>query len=228
MNNILIIEDICKEFVSGEEKIDVLKGVNLELKRGERIAIVGPSGSGKSTLLHIIGLLLKPTKGKIYIDGKNMIDADEKEKDTVRNRKIGFVFQFHHLLPDFNAIENVIMPAVIGGMDHKEAYKKAEDLLKIVGLENRMYHKTYQLSGGERQRVSVCRALITDPPLLLMDEPTGNLDYENTQKMMALIDDFYTKFQMSYIFITHNISIIKDRVEKVYFLKEGMLYEEKM
>ncbi len=227
MNKLKLV-DIKKEFVSANERITVLSGINLEIKRGEKIAIIGPSGSGKSTLLHLMGLLLSPTEGEIFIDDKSVSSMTGQEKNNYRNKDIGFVFQFHHLLPDFSSLENIIIPALIRGEDKNKAEERAKFLLDKVGIKDRMHHKPNQLSGGERQRVSICRALIMNPSVLLMDEPTGNLDFDNRNRVMNIIDTFYEDMDIGYVFITHNKEIIKNRVDKIYVLQKGIIYEEKM
>ncbi len=194
------IENLTKQF--GELK--VLKGVNLEVERGEVISIVGPSGAGKTTLLQLIGTLDKPTGGKIFFDGEELSRMNNRRLATFRNKHIGFVFQFHQLLPEFTALENITIPALIAGRDRKEAEKEAMELLRIMNLEERAGHKPSEMSGGENQRIAVARALINHPDVILADEPSGSLDSRNKEELHRLFFDLRDKFGQTFIIVTHD------------------------
>jgi lipoprotein-releasing system ATP-binding protein len=182
----------------------VLKGVSLEVKRGEVISIVGPSGAGKTTLLQLIGTLDKPDSGNIYFNGEDLSRMNSKRLATFRNKHIGFVFQFHQLLPEFTALENIIIPALIAGRDRKDAEKEALDLLKMMNLEERAGHKPSEMSGGENQRIAVARALINRPDVVLADEPSGSLDSKNKEELHKLFFDLRDKFGQTFIIVTHD------------------------
>ena len=194
------IENLTKKF--GE--LQVLKGVSLEVKRGEVISIVGPSGAGKTTLLQLIGTLDKPTAGKIFFDNEELSRMNSKRLATFRNKHIGFVFQFHQLLPEFTALENITIPALIAGRDRKEAEKEAMELLKILKLEERADHKPAEMSGGENQRIAVARALINKPDVILADEPSGSLDSKNKEELHKLFFELRDKFGQTFIIVTHD------------------------
>ena len=193
--------------------LPILKGVDITVEKGEIVSIVGASGAGKSTLLHIIGTLDKPDQGSIFIDGVDIHKLSAKKLSAFRNEHIGFVFQFHHLLPEFTALENVCIPAFIHGQGRAEAETKAKELLEILGVSHRIDHKPAEMSGGEQQRVSVARALMNDPSIILADEPSGNLDSENAAALHQLFFDLRTKFQQTFIIVTHNeeLARISDR-----------------
>jgi lipoprotein-releasing system ATP-binding protein len=215
---ILRAENIHKIFWLGKSvKLHVLKGISFEVRRGEMIAIVGASGAGKSTLLHIIGALDRPSEGKVYIDGIDVFKMSDVELAKFRNKKIGFVFQFHHLLPEFTAIENVAMPAMIAGKSFDEVKDKAYELLKEVGLADRAHHKPSELSGGEQQRVAVARALMNSPELILADEPSGNLDSENAEILHNLMFELNRKYKQTFIIATHNekLAEMANRIIKI-------------
>ena len=203
------IENLTKQF--GE--LQVLKGVSLEVKRGEVISIVGPSGAGKTTLLQLIGTLDKPTGGKIFSNDEELSRMNNKRLATFRNKHIGFVFQFHQLLPEFTALENIIIPALIAGRDRKEAEKEAIELLKIMKLEERASHKPAEMSGGENQRIAVARALINHPDVILADEPSGSLDSKNKEELHKLFFDLRDKFGQTFIIVTHDetLATLTDR-----------------
>jgi lipoprotein-releasing system ATP-binding protein len=184
--------------------LEVLRGVSLEVKEGEIVSIVGASGAGKTTLLQIIGTLLSADGGEVEIAGTKIFDLNEKRTAEFRNRHIGFVFQFHNLLPEFSALENVMMPALIGGVKRKEAQQRAMELLEAVGLSDRVEHKPAQLSGGEQQRVAIARALINRPSVILADEPTGNLDTHNRDEIQRLLFDVRKKFGQTIVMVTHD------------------------
>lgn len=221
---ILKTNHLAKHYHDGRSQIRVLRNVNLTLHSQELIAIVGHSGSGKSTLLHLLGTLEAPTKGNIIFDGQNVAMLNESQKCLLRNQKIGFVYQFHHLLPEFSALENVAMPLLIQGIKVKKLTEKACYLLDKVGLKDRLQHKVSQLSGGERQRVAIVRALITNPLCMLADEPTGNLDPENAMKVLDLFIELQNTLQTSVIIVTHDMSIAK-KAKRILFLENGELLE---
>ena len=199
------IEDLKKQF--GD--LQVLKGVSLEVERGEVISIVGPRGAGKTTLLQLIGTLDKPTAGKIFFDGEEVSQMNSKRLATFRNKHIGFVFQFHQLLPEFTALENIVIPALIAGRDRKEAEKEAFELLRIMNLEERAHHKPAEMSGGENQRIAVARALINHPDVILADEPSGSLDSHNKEELHKLFFDLRDKFGQTFIIVTHDETLAK-------------------
>ncbi|MBM4260414.1 MAG: ABC transporter ATP-binding protein [Deltaproteobacteria bacterium] len=204
MSSLLSVRDLHKSFNEGGAEIHILQGLDLELAAGERLAIVGESGVGKSTLLHILGTLDKPTKGEILFNGNKVPLEDENTLAKFRNREIGFVFQFHYLLPDFSALENVMFPALIEGMGPERAREEAEKLLELVGLKNRMSHRPGKLSGGEQQRVAVARAVVLQPKLILADEPTGSLDLRIGEEVQDLLFHLNEKNGVSLVIATHN------------------------
>ena len=203
-SSLLRVRDLHKTFVEGASEIHVLRGVNLDLAEGERLAIVGESGVGKSTLLHILGTLDRPTKGKILYRGREMPLGDEAALCQFRNQQIGFIFQFHYLLPDFSALENVMFPALIRGMDAAPARAEAERLLELVGLKDRQSHRPGKLSGGEQQRVAVARAVILKPKLVLADEPTGSLDVRIGEEVQDLLFRLNEENKIALVIATHN------------------------
>ena len=204
MSSLLSVQDLHKSFIEGGSEIHILRGLNLELADGERLAIVGESGVGKSTLLHILGTLDRPTTGTIVYRGKEVPLGDETALCQFRNREIGFVFQFHYLLPDFSALENVMFPALIQGIDAAQARREAERLLEVVGLKERMSHRPGKLSGGEQQRVAVARAVILKPTLVLADEPTGSLDLRIGEEVQDLLFRLNDESKIGLIVATHN------------------------
>lgn len=197
------IKDIKKSFGS----LQVLRGVNLHIDKGEVISIVGPSGAGKTTLLQLIGALDRPTSGSILFNGRELASMSDKQLATFRNRQIGFVFQFHQLLPEFTALENIIIPALIAGRKRKEAEAEAMELLRIMGIEQRAQHKPSEMSGGENQRVAVARALINRPDVILADEPSGSLDSHNKEELHRLFFDLRDKLGQTFIIVTHDESL---------------------
>jgi len=222
-NKVLVGENIWKEYPAGKDQtIQVLKGVDIEIKQGEFVVIVGPSGSGKSTLLHILGGLDRPTSGFVKIGDQDMFELPDDELADFRNKSMGFVFQFHHLLPEFTAIENVCMPALIAGKKMSEALPRAKTLLKQLDLIERMNHKPNELSGGEQQRIAVARALMNNPKLVLADEPSGNLDEENGQMLHKLLVDISNNMGITFVVATHNMELTK-RASRVLKLSEGKL-----
>ncbi|WP_346239256.1 ABC transporter ATP-binding protein [Niabella insulamsoli] len=203
-------------------KIQVLKGVDIHISRGEVVSIVGPSGSGKSTLLHILGTLDKADSGEVTMNGQDIQLLSSKKLAAFRNENIGFVFQFHHLLPEFSALENVCIPAWIGGRKKKQVEQRAKELLGILGVAHRMDNKPNELSGGEQQRVAVARALINQPSIVFADEPTGNLDTANAKELHDLIFDLRSKFEQTFLIVTHNeeLAQLSDRVLQ---MKDGLI-----
>jgi lipoprotein-releasing system ATP-binding protein len=219
---IVNLQDVEKSFISGKEKINVLRSINLEVEEGDFVTITGPSGSGKSTLLHILGGLLHPDSGDVILQGKSLYKYKDAELAKIRNEKIGFVFQFHHLLFDFTVLENLAIPLLIRGSNLKKAYKKAEELLVLVDLEHRIHAKPRTLSGGERQRVAVLRAMVNDPLLLLADEPTGDLDRAHANVVLQMLSKIQRESGMTVILVSHNQRVAQ-MGKKTYNLVEGKL-----
>jgi len=215
--------DIRKDFVGGKHHLQVLDGVNLSLAQGELVAIVGSSGTGKTTLLHILGTLERPATGSLLLQGEDVFARDDKDLSAFRNRTIGFVFQFHHLLPEFTALENVMMPGLIAEREKKALSDEAMDLLAKVGLAGRLYHKVGELSGGEQQRVALARAIIMKPALLLADEPTGNLDTKTGLKVFDLIGEMNAAFALTTVMVTHNHDLAR-RMDRCLTLADGKLH----
>ena len=203
-------------------QLQVLKGVDLEIKQGEIVSIVGASGAGKTTLLQLIGTLDNPDTGSITFLNTNVSALKKKELAKFRNKNIGFVFQFHHLLPEFNALENVCIPGYISDTPKKEVEKRAEELLKMLGLEDRIHHKPAELSGGEQQRVSVARALINSPEVILADEPSGNLDSKNAEELHNLFFKLRDEFNQTFIIVTHN-EVLSDMSDRKLIMKDGVI-----
>lgn len=225
MNNAVIAcTSLAKVYVDAAAQVDVLQQIDLEVKPAELVAIVGSSGSGKSTLLHLLGGLDKPTTGNVFVAGKDLALLSENEKCRLRNESLGFVYQFHHLLPEFTALENVSMPLLIRGMQPEVIETKAAALLESVGLKNRMLHKIGELSGGERQRVAIARALIAQPLCVLADEPTGNLDPRNAEKVLQLFLDLQKEHKTSVIMVTHDRDIAK-HAQRILVLENGKLMD---
>jgi lipoprotein-releasing system ATP-binding protein len=213
---------VVRRFREGPATLEVLSGIDLTVRKAERVAIVGASGSGKSTLLQIMGGLDAPTSGEVYVGGQSLAAADEAVKGEIRNRFLGFVYQFHHLLPEFSAEENVAMPLLIRRMPKSDALARARELLERVGLGQRLTHKPGELSGGERQRAAVARAVITRPMLVLADEPTGNLDAGNGEQVLRLMLELNRELATSLIIVTHDHSIA-ERMDRVLTLEDGRL-----
>jgi lipoprotein-releasing system ATP-binding protein len=219
-------KDLVKEFVQGDVKIQVLRAASISVRAGERIAIVGASGSGKTTLLQLLGGLDLPTGGTVEIAGSAMNRLNDTERGLLRNRAVGFVYQFHHLLPEFTALENVAMPLLVRRMSPRAARERASALLARVGLSERLTHRPSQLSGGERQRAAVARALVTQPRLVLADEPTGNLDGMNAAQVFELMLELNREFGTSLVIVTHDERLAA-RLDRVLVLAEGVLVERR-
>ena len=223
--NVLEAYDIAKTYRGGDgSTLHILNGVNLTVKRGEMIAIVGESGAGKSTLLHVIGALDRPTRGYVLIGGEPINDRTDDELATIRNRKVGFVFQYHHLLREFSALENVMMPLRIAGATVPKAQSRAEELLARVGLSGRMHHRPSELSGGEQQRTAVARALAVDPAVVLADEPTGNLDHRNGDRLHEVFAQLARDLEIGLVVVTHNRSLAA-RADRALLLEDGRLVD---
>ncbi len=223
MNALLEARGIRKVFAGGDgQPLEVLRGVDLDVRRGELIAIVGASGAGKSTLLHLLGALDRPTSGDLWLDGSRYADLDPAGLAELRNRKLGFVFQFHHLLREFTALENVMMPLRIAGLPERGARSRAEELLSEVGLAGRMTHRPAELSGGEQQRCAVARALVHDPALVLADEPSGNLDHANSERLHEIFFRLAREFETALVVVTHNRQLAA-RADRILWLEDGRL-----
>lgn len=224
-NAVLEAHDLYKSFTGGDgSTLNILSGVALQVQKREMVAIIGASGAGKSTLLHVLGALERPTKGYVVIGGEPIAGRGDEELAQLRNRSVGFVFQFHHLLREFTALENVMMPMRIGGMNIGQARSRAEELLARVGLSGRMHHRPGELSGGEQQRTAVARALSTDPQVVLADEPSGNLDHANGELLHDLLSEVVNDLEIGMIVVTHNRSLAA-RASRVLMLDAGRLIE---
>ena len=221
-NTIVELSSVKKTYIQGVNNVEVLQDVNLAINAGEMVGLVGPSGSGKSTLLHIIGLLDKPTSGKLVFKGQDISKALDKERTVLRRQEIGFIYQFHHLQPEFSALENVMIPQMIAGKRKKEAKEKATQLLTRLGLKDRLTHRPAALSGGEQQRVAIARALANDPSLLLADEPTGNLDHLTGEHVFEMLIEFVRDAGIGALVATHDIDLA-DRMDRVLEVKNGRL-----
>lgn len=224
MSTLLQCQHISKTYQDGANEVQVLKDVSFTIRKAEQVAIVGASGSGKSTLLHILGALDKPTKGKVVFESNDIFLFSEKQQAQFRNQRLGFVYQQHHLLPEFTALENVAMPCLIARISKKQAYEKASTLLEKVGLKERVSHKPSALSGGERQRVAIARALVMEPQLVLADEPTGNLDDEAGEGIYQLLVSLKESLSTSFVVVTHDRSLAA-RLDRTLMLKHGVLTE---
>jgi lipoprotein-releasing system ATP-binding protein len=223
MNALLEARGIRKVYAGGDgQPLEVLRSVDLEVRRGEFVAIVGASGAGKSTLLHLLGALDAATGGDVWLDGSRYADLDPRGTADLRNRKLGFVFQFHHLLREFSALENVMMPLLIAGVTPRQARSRAEEVLSEVGLAGRMSHRPAELSGGEQQRCAVARALVHDPSLVLADEPSGNLDHANSERLHELFFRLAREYETTVIVVTHNRQLAA-RADRVLWLEDGRL-----
>jgi lipoprotein-releasing system ATP-binding protein len=218
------LEDVARTYVQGGNQLEVLKGASLDIRAGEIVALVGPSGSGKSSLLHVAGLLEAPTAGRIHIDGADCTRLKDRERTLTRRLKLGFVYQFHHLLPEFTALENVVMPQLIAGRDHRSASEEAARLLGALGLADRVTHRPAELSGGEQQRVAIARGLANHPLVLLADEPTGNLDPKTSKMVFDHLTQIVRWEGTAALIATHNLEIAA-RMDRVLLLHEGKLLD---
>ena len=222
-NRIISVRGITKRFGN----LAVLRGINLDIYKGEVVSIVGPSGAGKTTLLQIMGLLDLPTSGSVVIDGRDVTKLKQKELAEVRHRRIGFVFQFHQLLAEFTALENVMLPALIGGVSRKQARVRAEELLEMLGLAQRANHKPSELSGGENQRVAVARSLVNNPSIVLADEPSGSLDTKNKEELHRLFFELREKLGQTFVIVTHDEQLAS-LTDRTIHLKDGMIVADKI
>jgi len=227
MNNIILkAENIQKSFQTTKKlKLDVLRGISLELEAKKITVIIGASGAGKSTLLHILGALDRPDNGKVIFNNENIFNYNDEKLAKFRNKSVGFIFQFHHLLPEFTALENVIIPQMINGTSFDKAKIKSEELLNAVGLNDRINHKPAELSGGEQQRVAVARSFANDPEIIFADEPTGNLDSKNSEEIHKLIIELKEKFKKTFVIVTHNSSLV-NLADKIFEIKDGAILEK--
>jgi lipoprotein-releasing system ATP-binding protein len=221
-DNILVCRNLKKVYQDGDRTIPVLEDVNFSVAAGESVAIVGRSGSGKTTLLNLLGGLESPSSGEVVLDNTNLHRLSDRKRGYLRNRVIGLIFQFHHLLPEFTALENVCMPLLIQGTPVKEARKRSEAILEKVSLEHRLTHKPATLSGGERQRVAIARALVTNPKCILADEPTGNLDNQSADMIYDLMMQLVKEYSTSFIVVTHDLMLAK-RMDRIVSLEKGVL-----
>ncbi|MBR5733926.1 MAG: ABC transporter ATP-binding protein [Desulfovibrionaceae bacterium] len=220
-----LLEDVWKSCQGPTETVTILRGISLQVDAGDQLAVVGASGSGKSTLLHLMGALDSPTKGRVLFEGTDLAALDSDSKARLRNRRLGFVFQFHHLLPEFNTLENVAMQALIAGTPREEALAKAEKALDRVGLSDRKNHQVTTLSGGERQRAAIARAILLEPAVLLADEPTGNLDQKTGAAVAELLMDLNQSLRMTLVIVTHNLDMAF-AMQRCLELRTGVLYEK--
>ncbi len=223
MKELIQVQQLFKSYGNGTKRVEVLKEVDLTFSQGERASVVGASGVGKTTLLHVLGTLDRPTSGKVLYEGKDIYALNEKDLAQFRNREIGFVFQFHHLLPEFSALENTMMPCLIQGIPKKEAASRAEAILALVGLQERLAHKPGELSGGEQQRVAVARALVLEPKVLLADEPTGNLDTRTGESVFDLLSEVNRIKGVTLVVVTHNLKLA-ERLSRQIQLVDGKAF----
>ncbi len=223
-SGILRCQQLGMTYTEGPNDVDVLSNINLHIDEGERIAIVGSSGSGKSTLLHLLGGLDLPSTGSVWVDGQELSRMSDKKRGLIRNQYLGFVYQFHHLLPEFTAVENVAMPLLIRGEDSRLAKRKASELLEEIGLGHRLEHRPVELSGGERQRAAIARALVTEPNVVLADEPTGNLDENTAQSVFDMMMSLNQRIGTALVMVTHDTGLAS-KMDKRYHLEQGTLSE---
>jgi lipoprotein-releasing system ATP-binding protein len=223
--NVIEARDLSKSYIGGDGgRVDVLNAVSLDVRRGEMIAVVGASGAGKSTLLHILGALDRPSAGQVTLDGESLSALRDEQLSALRNRKVGFVFQFHHLLREFSALENVMMPLRISGWDNGKARARAEEMLARVGLSARSTHRPSEMSGGEQQRTAVARALAVDPVVVLADEPSGNLDHANAERLHEQFTQLVRDLDIAMVVVTHNRALAA-RADRALLLEDGRLQE---
>ncbi len=215
--------NITKNFSQASQLIEVIKGANLEINKGELVALTGPSGSGKTTLLQIAGLLDSATSGQIFINHLEASKADDETRTAIRKNHVGFVYQFHHLLPEFSALENTALPLLIQGKSKIEAFAAASEILKEVGLEDRVNHKPAQLSGGQQQRVAIARAVVSRPSLILADEPTGNLDSAISEKIFDILQNLVKTYEIGCLMVTHNLELAK-KADRIVSIKDGIIF----
>jgi lipoprotein-releasing system ATP-binding protein len=224
--SILSATGICKTFQDGEKYVEVLKGIDININQAEMVAIVGTSGSGKSTLLHVLGGLDSPDEGQVIITGKNIHQLSIKKQGELRNKKLGFVYQFHHLLGEFSALENVALPLIIGGTSEQKSRQRAEEIIRKVGLTDRKTHTPSELSGGERQRIAIARAMVTRPVCILADEPTGNLDIQTADAVNELMFELNRDENTSFLIVSHDLKLAES-MQKRFELVNGVLSERK-
>jgi lipoprotein-releasing system ATP-binding protein len=224
--SVLSCRDLVREFSEGDGMLRVLRGANLDIRAGERVAIIGESGSGKTTLLQLLGGLDLPTSGSIFVNGSDIAAMNGSERGFMRNQALGFIYQFHHLLPEFSAVENVAMPLLLRRDSVSDIRDKAEELLRRVGLGERLTHRPGELSGGERQRAAVARALITQPAVVLADEPTGNLDHNTGERVFQLMLELNREYRSSLVVVTHDLNLA-GRMDRTLELKDGVLIERR-
>jgi lipoprotein-releasing system ATP-binding protein len=222
MSDVLVCNNIYRIFSEAGSHLEVLKDISFSIAQGERVAIMGASGSGKTTLLNTIGGLESPTSGTVFIAGESVYQTSERKRTRLRNQQLGFVYQFHHLLPEFSALENVAMPLLLAGENKTRVIEKSTQLLSRVGLAQRLEHKPAQLSGGERQRVAIARALVTKPACVLMDEPTGNLDSHTAADIQVLMDDLNQEYNISFVVVTHDERLAQ-RMDRTLTLQDGQI-----
>ena len=225
-NTILRCQQLGMVYSEGPNEVEVLTNVDLQIDKGDRIAIVGASGSGKSTLLHLLGGLDLPTSGSVWIDGQEMSGVSDKKRGDIRNQYLGFVYQFHHLLHEFTAVENVAMPLLIRGIGQKKAYAEAIEILTKIGLGHRLEHRPIELSGGERQRAAIARALVSKPGCVLADEPTGNLDHKTADTVFQMMIDLNQNSETALVMVTHELNLAQ-RMDKIFQLEDGVLQQTK-
>lgn len=225
-DTVLSLKNITKSYTQGKQDLHIINKSFLNIYKGELVSLVGPSGSGKTTLLQVAGLLDNPTSGDIYINSINATKCNEKEQTKLRRDNLGFVYQFHHLLPEFDALENVAMPLLIKGVNKNEAYKEAQNILERVNLADRLKHRPSELSGGEQQRVAIARAIVSKPSLILADEPTGNLDPDTSNIVFELLLSIIKENNLAALIVTHNRELAK-RTDRVVTIKDGFLIDEK-
>jgi lipoprotein-releasing system ATP-binding protein len=222
---LLVASRVTKVFRLGSEEIWALKGIDLLIREGEMVAILGASGAGKSTLLHILGTLERPTSGSVKYRGRSVGDLKDEELSLLRNREMGFLFQFHYLLPDLNALENVMVPCLLAGLSHQESVKRAKEILERLDLGPRLKHRPGELSGGEQQRVALARALVMNPRIVLADEPTGNLDSKTGKRLIEILRDFNRSYGTTVVVVTHNLELASLFPRRIY-MADGLLIKE--